>query len=442
MLSIEDNQLLTQVGSGTPMGDLMRRYWQPVCAADELAANPFRTKEVEVLGEKLVVFRDRSGKLGVVDRFCAHRRASLAYGVVERDGIRCQYHGWKFDHRGHCLEQPFEDTTHPEDRFREKCGIRGYPAEELAGLVFAYLGPQPAPLLPHWSPLVWGNAVRDIAITELPCNWLQCQENSLDPVHLEWLHNYSGSYFASILAGEDVELGEYQPRHQEIGFDTFEYGIIKRRLTLGNTKQHDEWRIGHPILFPNVLAVGNPLASIMQFRVPIDDSRTLHFSVYTWRPAPGFEAPRQDSVPSRWVHIRDENNRFLVDRVFNQDYMCWISQGPIAERNLEKLGKSDEGIILFRKMLLEQLRRLHSNLEPSINVFRDPGSNELLELHLERAKYGVQLSLNDMTYRPLEDGLSRDADKIVAVMRTWQHVDPEWAEGKLAELEPVLARSS
>ncbi|HLQ32265.1 MAG TPA: aromatic ring-hydroxylating dioxygenase subunit alpha [Chloroflexota bacterium] len=439
MLSIRDNELLTQVGPGMPMGQLMRYYWQPVCSVQDLAASPFRTKEVEILGEKLVVFRDRQGRLGLVEGHCSHRRASLAYGVVENDGIRCQYHGWKFDHSGRCLEQPFEDTTHPEDRFREKCGIRGYRVEELAGLVFAYLGPEPAPLLPRWAPLVYDNAVRDIAITELPCNWLQAQENSLDPVHLEWLHNYSGSYFAQIMAGEEPELGEYQPRHQKIGFDVFEYGIIKRRLTIGNTEEHDEWRIGHPILFPNVLVVGNPLANIVQFRVPIDDNRTLHFSVYTWRPAPGFDAPKQDSIPSRWVPLRDENDRLLVNHVFNQDYTCWVSQGPIAERNLEKLGKSDEGVILFRKMLLDQLKRVQSGHEPAINVFRDPSSNVSLELQLERAKYGGQVTLQDVTYRPLEAGCSRDADKIEAVLRTWQHIDPKWAAGEIPELEPVLA---
>jgi 5,5'-dehydrodivanillate O-demethylase len=440
MLSVEDNALLTRVGPGTPMGQLMRWYWQPVCAADELAASPFRTKEVEVLGEKLVVFRDRHGQLGLVERHCSHRRASLAYGVVEKDGIRCQYHGWKFDHSGRCVEQPFEDTTHPEDRFREKCGLRGYPVQELAGLVFAYLGPQPAPLLPRWAPLVYENAVRDIAITELPCNWLQAQENSLDPVHLEWLHRYSGSYFEKIMAGEEPELGAYTPKHQKIGFDVFDYGIIKRRLTLGNTENHDEWRIGHPILFPNVLAVGNPLANTMQFRVPIDDSRTLHVSVYTWRPAPGFDAPKQDLVPSRRVPLEDAEGRLLVSHVFNQDYMCWISQGPIAERNLEKLGKSDEGIILFCKLLLEQLKRVQAGEEPSMNVFRDPSANVGIELQLERAKYGVELTLRDVTYRPLEAGFSRDADKIQAVLQTWQHIDPRWAAGETPELEPVLAR--
>ena len=124
MLSVENNELLTRVGPGTPMGTLMRHYWQPVCAVEDILNSPFRTKAVKILGEELVVYRDRRGHLGVVDKYCTHRRASLAYGVVEEDGIRCQYHGWKFNETGACIEQPFEDTTHPEDNFRDKCSIR------------------------------------------------------------------------------------------------------------------------------------------------------------------------------------------------------------------------------------------------------------------------------------------------------------------------------
>src|SRR5215216_5940596 len=150
MLSVEDNETLSKTGPGTPMGELMRRYWHPIAAAAELDESPFRTKEITVLGEELVLYRDRSGQLGILDRYCTHRRASLAYGVVEQQGIRCQYHGWKFDETGRVLEQPFEDTVHPEARFRDKCAITAYPVQERAGLIFAYMGPQPAPLLPNW----------------------------------------------------------------------------------------------------------------------------------------------------------------------------------------------------------------------------------------------------------------------------------------------------
>jgi 5,5'-dehydrodivanillate O-demethylase len=206
-----------------------------------------------VLGEELVVYRDRCGHLGVVDKYCPHRRASLAYGVVEADGIRCQYHGWKFDASGRCVDQPFEDTTHPEDNYRDKCGIRAYKAEELGGLIFVYMGPEPAPLLPRWGPLVWDNAVRDIAIAHLPCSWLQCQENSLDPTHVEHLHGYAGRYFQQVLAGEEPDFQRSHRVHTMIGFDAFKYGIIKRRVVVGQDENHAQWRLGHPILFRKML---------------------------------------------------------------------------------------------------------------------------------------------------------------------------------------------
>src|SRR5262245_58016196 len=372
MLSVENNELLTRVGPGTPMGALMRHYWQPVCAVDQLLVSPFRTKEIKVLGEELVVFRDRRGNLGVVDKYCTHRRASLAYGVVEDDGVRCQYHGWKFNSDGKCIEQPFEDTTHAEDRFRDKCGIKSYRAQELAGLVFVYMGPDPAPMLPAWEPLMWEEAVRDIAITILPCNWLQCQENSLDPVHLEWLHGYAGVYFRKLL--DNVEPTEFATpddwKHTEVGFDAFEYGVIKRRTYKGQTHDDDEWKIGHPVLFPNILLVGNPLSNNLQWRVPIDDTHTLHFSLYSWRAAPGTKAPRQDVVPSRIVPLTDEETQyFLTELTFNQDYLCWVTQGDIAKRNLEKLGESDKGIIMFRKMLLQQIELMQQSGAPSMNMF-------------------------------------------------------------------------
>lgn len=428
MLSEQDNELLTRVGPGTPMGNLLRRYWHPIGAAAELEANPFRTKEVRVLGEDLVLYRDRRGNLGLIERYCAHRRVNLAIGVVEEDGLRCQYHGWKYDETGRCVEQPFEDTVHAEDRFKDRCGLQGYPVEELCGLIFAYLGPAPVPLLPRWAPLVWDNAVRDIAIAELPCNWLQCQENSLDPVHTEWLHRYFGTYAKQLTKGQEADFSRGQ-HHVKIGFDVFEHGIIKRRVSLPNDENHDEWRVGHPILFPNILFVGSPNQNTTQFRVPIDDTRTYHVSVYCWRAAPGTQAPKQEVIPARPVPIFDENGRYIVDIQFNQDYMAWASQGDIAKRHLEKLGESDRGIILFRQMLKEQLERVQAGEDPSINVFRDPAKNEIIELPVEPSR-GFTRPGGGLTYVPQEAGYSRDGEKIEATMRTW-------AEQSKREPEPV-----
>ena len=419
MLSVEENELLTKVGPGTPMGTLMRHYWQPVCGLDDLIKSPFRTKEVKVLGEELVIYRDRSGTLGCVDKYCTHRRASLAYGVVEEEGIRCQYHGWKFDETGTCIEQPFEDTTHPEDNFRDKCGTVAYPAQELGGLVFIYMGPAPVPLLPRWGPLVWENSVRDIAIAHLPCSWLQCQENSLDSTHTEHLHGYAGRYFTQLLQGEEPDFRRDRS-HTKIGFDIFKHGIVKRRVVTGQDENHSQWRLGHPILFPNILWVG----STMQFRVPADDDHCLHISLYTWRGAPGMEAPKQDVIPSRDTPLMDEHGQFTaLDITFNQDYMCWITQGPIAKRQLEHLGEGDKGIILFRRMLLDQMALVQEGKMPTVNIFTQDSENQGLEhpvIPNEGAEHVGASRGGNFTYRPAEAGYSRDAEKIEATMRTWE----------------------
>src|SRR5215213_5557608 len=172
MISQEDNERLTQIKAGTPVGDLLRRYWYPIAAVSELARHP--TKSVKVLGEELVLFKDPQGKLGLIDAYCAHRRANLVYGMPEADGLRCPYHGWMYDRAGQCVEQPFEETLHK--CFKEKIKLTHYLAEELGGLIFGYLGPQPAPLVPRWDLLVEEQHWREIGYTMTGCNWLQTVE--------------------------------------------------------------------------------------------------------------------------------------------------------------------------------------------------------------------------------------------------------------------------
>jgi 5,5'-dehydrodivanillate O-demethylase len=436
MLSQEENDKLTQIGPGTPMGNLMRMYWHPIAAAAELDDNPLRTKEVRLMGEDLVLFRNRRGQLGLLERYCPHRRVNLAMGLVEDDGLRCVYHGWKFDTAGRCVEQPFEDTQDPQCTFREKCGIQSYAVEELAGLVWAYLGPKPAPLLPRWAPLVWDNAVRDIAIAELPCNWLQCQENSPDPVHTEWLHTYTADYYRRVLAaGDGTDFRELGPtagrRHLEIRFEEFEHGQIKARMVEGDTGEEEDWTIGHPTIFPNGLLTGCQWAYTMQFRVPVDDTHTYHVSLYIFPAAPDTAAPEQEKVPYRYVPLRDENGQWLMNYSFSQDYMAWVEQGPIAQRHLEKLGRSDQGIIQYRRMLLEQLQKAERGEDP-MNVFRDPSNNISVELPRERVKH--RLTTRPI-YKPADGklamiagdfGYSADTELIEQTLATWDTI-PQYA---------------
>lgn len=426
MLSVQENEKLTRVGPGTPMGELMRRYWHPIAASAELIDEP--TKEVTILGEELVLFKDRRGRLGLIDRYCAHRRVNMAVcGLPEEDGLRCAYHGWKFDATGRCTEQPFEETLHPDGRFKEKCSLKAYPVQEFAGLIWAYLGPEPAPLLPRWEPLLWENTVRDIALTVLPCNWLQAQENSLDPVHVEWLHVYFGSYIMQRREGipwPAVEPARMRP-HLKIGFDRFEYGIIKRRVVEGMSEEDDSWKIGHPILFPNVLLVGNERQATMQWRVPMDDTRTFHLSYYIYRAAPGHTAPRQEVIPYRYVPLQDERGRWITSFLFNQDYMAWATQGPIANRHLEKLGESDRGIILFRRLLQEQLIALAEGNE-LMNVFRDPAECACIPLPLERVTKHTQTVSRQFRLPTVlqEAGDSQAVEDIRRVLATWEQPQP------------------
>ncbi len=415
MLSVSDNELLTRVTNGAPMGELLRRYWHPVAAAGELVGRG--AIPVRMFGEDLVLYRDKSGTLGLIDRFCPHRRVDLSYGIPEEHGLRCMYHGWMMDETGQCIEQPFEETVHPDGRFKEKVKVAGYPVQEMAGLVFAYMGPQPTPLLPEWEPLVAENVARDIAITELPCNWLQCQENSLDPVHTEWLHSYFTNYQQTLAGAPESELRSVSPPHEKIRFEVFQHGIIKRRVLRGLGEEHDLWKVGHPILFPNILQVGSPEKITMQFRVPVDDTHTRHISVYTFRAAPGVEVPKQDPVPHYYVDLKDAEDRFVVSVTFNQDYMAWITQGPIARRELEKLGESDRGIILYRTLLKEQMRLAADGADP-MNVFRSDAENQAIALPIEPSRGYVNGV--PKRYVPQEAGPSvahADIERVLATYR-------------------------
>ncbi len=186
MLTAEQNERYTRVGAGTPCGELMRRYWHPIAASAQLPEHG--TKPVRILGESLVLYRDRRGRLGLVDDKCPHRRGGMVFGIPEEAGIRCAYHGWLFDGTGRCLEQPSEMIVDSASTFKDKIRIKAYPVEELGGLIFAYLGPEPAPLLPRWDYHVDEDLIREIGFAVIPCNWLQCMENGVDGTHVPYLH--------------------------------------------------------------------------------------------------------------------------------------------------------------------------------------------------------------------------------------------------------------
>jgi 5,5'-dehydrodivanillate O-demethylase len=381
MLTKEANERLTRVGMGTPMGALLRRYWHPVATLPELLAEPVLA--VTVLGENLALYRTEAGALGLVAQRCPHRGASLAYGIPEADGLRCAYHGWKFDGRGTCLEQPAEpgDST-----FKERVRVPAYPVQEMGGLIWAYLGPTPAPLLPRFDLFVRDDLEREIGITRLPCNWLQIMENSLDPVHLEYLHSVYMNY---VLKRQSKPPASQTKHHDRIAFDLFEYGIVKRRLWVGDSEDSDEWQVGHPILFPNILSVGDGGRSQFQIRVPIDDTHTYHV---WYRTKPRAEkTPLQDpaSIPVLDYAYKHEDGRLVVDTVSGQDMMVWVTQGPISDRTTERLGTTDKGVIMYRALLEEQMLKVERGEEP-MAVVRDPAKNwPMIDIRRERNPFQV-----------------------------------------------------
>ena len=388
MLTQAQNDRITRVGAGTPMGELMRRYWHPIAASVELNdENP--TKEVRLLGEDLVLFRSTRGEIGLIEPSCPHRKANLSYGVPEPEGIRCAYHGWLFDTQGNCVDQPSEPAG---SRFKEKVHLKAYKTEELGGLIFAYMGPEPAPLLPRWDILTWGNVTRTISSVMLPANWLQCMDNSLDPVHFQWLHRYWGSWNVVRKTPPD-EREEFDRasasrgrEHMKVGFDRFDYGIVKRRLMEGETEEDEWWRVGHPILFPNILRVAQDRWHSFQYRIPVDDTHTLHL-IYTVNvPEVGVTVDKQDVVPYVERELYDENGRLNNTIIPAQDEAAWVMQGPICDRTTEHLGVTDVGIILFRKVIEENLRIVEDGGDP-INIHRDPAKNDGIPLATEHTYY-------------------------------------------------------
>ncbi len=406
MLTAEENEQLTRVGPGTPMGELMRRYWHPVATCHELEENP--VKAIRILGESLTLFRDRQGKLGLIAQKCAHRSVDLKYGIPEQEGLRCPYHGWMYDTTGQCIDQPAETA---ETTFKQRVRLKSYPVQELGGLIWTYLGPKPEPLLPRWDLFVMDNAFRQIGTTVIPCNWLQCQENSVDSVHTTYCHGRLGQYVLERTGSKDPKkINTYQRMsapHTIIAFERVEVGIQKYRRREGQPEDVESWRTGHPLVFPNYVHIGGQARREFQIRVPMDDTHTWHLGYHVYFPGSGVKVPKQNPVPSFEVPI-DE----LPDFVLGQDMLCWVAQGEITDRTVERLAETDKGLVMFRKMLQEQIQAVQDGGDP-INTFRDPAKNQRINLEMEDyggvrnyQKDGVRHS-NLGTFSPVLDELDQ-----------------------------------
>jgi len=363
MLTAEENRLLTKIGPGTPAGELMRRYWYPVATVGELSDDR-PTLFVRLLGEYLVLFKDRSGHVGLIQDHCPHRGASLLYGRVEERGISCAYHGWLYDTAGNCLETPAEPAG---SMFHLTVKARAYPVQLFLGLYWAYLGPDPAPAIPQLDLLVRQDGRHKIFVQPLlDCNWFAAMENSVDPAHSRILHSVGMAQRAGRPtnttrgATDQVEYFE---------FSEVPVGIMKKRVSRNG--HVDE----HPLVFPNILRHGNDT----HIRVPIDDTHTRIYFV-NFIPSPDGAEVEEDHAQIETIFLEDYKTpvdrlhpftRFTMHNVQPEDHMAWETQGPIADRTTERLATSDRGIVMLRQLLRREIDKVQEGGTP-INVFQDP----------------------------------------------------------------------
>jgi phenylpropionate dioxygenase-like ring-hydroxylating dioxygenase large terminal subunit len=373
MLKKEHNELLTRTTAGTPMGELFRRYWLPALLASELAAPDGPPLRLELLGEKLITFRDTSGRLGAMDEFCAHRGVSLWFGRNEENGLRCSYHGWKFDVTGQCTEVPSEAEN---GTFCKRIKLKAYPMVERGGIIWIYMGAaEHKPPLPEWefATVPANQSYSSKRIQE--CNWLQALEGGIDSSHVSFLHR--GALNTDPLfkgaKGNDYNMRDLKPQFEVV---EVEGGLLvgaRRKAEAG----HYYWRIT-PWIMPCFTMVppraDHPLHG--HFWVPIDDENcwAWSFDYHPNRALTAHEVKAMDEgagvhckyLPGTFIPLANKRNDYLIDRekqrtgelysgvegIAIQDSSLQESMGPIVDRSKENLTGTDRGIVQTRRRLM------------------------------------------------------------------------------------------
>jgi phenylpropionate dioxygenase-like ring-hydroxylating dioxygenase large terminal subunit len=359
----EPDPFLTRVGAGAPCGELMRRYWQPVCLSEDLKDLP---KPVRILGEDLVAFRDGEGKAGLLFFRCSHRGTSLEYGRVEARGLRCCYHGWLYDVEGNVLEMPLEPRGNP---FLKQIQHPCYPVREFGGLVFAYMGPmEKIPEFPVYD--VWQKEGGQLKARMGPrvggpvnCNWLQAEENLMDALHTFWLHTlHSGPQFPSQVYGVDPDALQYEETGMGMRF------VLTRKLEDGKW-----WELIWEMIMPlNVHLVYTDEPKTERVRavtycVPIDDTHQLGASI-RWTPESEIESlsGREQLAPAR-----RKNTSYEYAQRHPDDKEAVEGQGAIALHRLEHLVTSDKGVMMYRSILRRAIETALRGEDPK-GILRDP----------------------------------------------------------------------
>ena len=353
------NARLTEVGRGTPMGELLRRYWHPVGLSSDAGGTP---RPVKILGEELILFRDGQGRPGLVYPRCCHRGTTLYYGKVEERGIRCCYHGWLFDVEGQCLEMPAEPN--PSGPQCQRVRQPWYPAEDRYGLVFAYLGPpEKKPVLPRYECLeVMGtgefveaddSSIGSGGIVIAPCNWLQHFENVVDPYHVPILHgSFSGPQFVEQMAAFPKVKFEYGP-----------HGVTATSIRPGPDGK--SFRRVTEAVVPTLRVVPNPrvaqygMVESIGWTVPIDDT---HYRIYVaGRVKEKGELTRFKSRYNgkSWAELSEDEHQ-----KFPGDVEAQVGQGPITFHSEEHLMSSDQGIAMLRHLLTKQIEAVAAGMDP------------------------------------------------------------------------------
>ena len=404
MLTREENETLTRTGPGTPAGELLRRYWQPVALSQELPPGG-APMAVKVMGEDLVLFRDEAGRPGLLGRHCSHRGTDLSYGRVEGGGLRCLYHGWLYDVQGRCLEQPGEP---PERQFAEKIRHKACLCQEAANMIFAYLGPGDPPLLPAYEILHVPDEYRFVFKVFGDSNYLQANEGNIDPVHLSFLHRFLDESLASTsrptpyltVRGSDASPNRLfgQDTAPSIEVEETDFGLrISTWRSLGDSSGY--LRVSNFVM-PNLCAVPGETQGagyLVNWHVPIDDETHWKYMIVFSREAPldkeKFMRRYTAEINSDYRPSRTRSNRYLQDRAEMQtktfsgmglffaehDLFASESMGPITDRTQEHLGYTDRPIIAARRLLLRTIRGLQEGSEP-LHVLRDPSANRLSHL--------------------------------------------------------------
>ena len=404
MLSRRENELLTRVGPGTAMGEVMRRYWLPALLSRELPGPDCPPLRVKLLGEDLVAFRDTSGRIGLLDEYCPHRLASLFLGRNEESGLRCVYHGWKFDVQGNCVDMPNEPL---ESRFKEKVHLTSYPTVEAGGVVWAYMGPQEK--MPDPPAMEWTRApenYRFVSKTHEYCNYLQAIEGGIDTVHSSFLHNNDLANKRNFKRRDtaprlEVERTPYGFRYA--GIRTAGEGLLYVRV-YHFVLPFQQCR-SHQIDFIAGDGSRRPLPTLDgHMWVPMDDHNTMVYNVMLAadedRPlTPEFIAATETHLGrgpegETQVRRRVRANDWLIDRELQrtktftgitglntQDLAVQESMGSVVDRSREHLGSTDKAIIAFRRILLDLIQDLGEGKNPlgtNPNSYRNVRAADLM----------------------------------------------------------------